>query len=839
MTVPVDELADVIASRLLARAVDLLATPPPGGVEDNRELITRFLSAANLDRLLNRTPTAFREPPPAVGAKEITQTLRTRGQTIANNARAYENRVRQDITDLVAGFDPMRGMANILGVVDLFRARRVVLGDSQLDAPADRDGAIGLLENRRRQPTPPQAGVNLPQVEDLASRRFRFSRTQWADRRVQKVIAGQSAWYAWKARSAWNAAWADQATRWGRTFDQFKATVTALVDAFLEHAGGEPAAFAARTAGLYRNRVGVTYLLPPATIDNFYAEVLNRFIYRDLDRSAGTEADVVTTLLTRAQTWQHAWDRAISTGSAEAGLTAVRDQLRQEVRRLFQQTDVDGRPLLPTMAALLAAAARRDGDIMINEDDLRHFKSKIAGLVPGGFSPGGSGDLKILISYPASGRDRQIERYLAEQIALPQEQDMVVEFRPINAESVAVVLFRTSMSIAEVPELREILRDWAEAVADEQPHDFLKWRQRLGYNSGWLVTSEADRIRVLHHLLCAMWNGQVRVPEERETSPPTIDVLLGGGDDDDDDDRVSMQLALRPFGRTSSWGSLLRAFETWVLADDARVRREFCQQLMRTAPRGINETVSPPSATFRRFVDARNEAVGELKAMRGALPRGSRGWTEDLYEYWNKTVPAALAMPFENVATPVRANLAGLLRMLEDERPGGPGGDFDGDSGVGGSPLGGGEFGSGDDGADYRGRAAGQRGPGRGGAAGSPRPSPFGSRRGPSTTGPSWNEPDYAAESGRAGFGPDYNSRDTRYEETPYYSDDANDDFTPRAGGVGAAERLRFENNRGQASGEPLSEAGAGRSTRRRSRRVNRSEDGQHDTVDDAGDEHR
>jgi hypothetical protein len=178
-----------------------------------------------------------------------------------------------------------------------------------------------------------------------------------------------------------------------------------------------------------------------------------------------------------------------------------------------------------------------------------------------------------------------------------------------------------------------------------------------------------------------MWNGQIRVPDEADaTSPPTINVMLGGTDDDDDG-RVSMQLALRPFGRTSSWGGLLRAFENWVLADEAQVRREFCEQLMRTVPRGVNEAVAEPSPTFLAFLDASRQAVGELREMRGALPRGSRGWADELYDYWDRTVRGALEMPFENVATPVRASLAALLQMIYDEAAGGPDGSFGGSPG--------------------------------------------------------------------------------------------------------------------------------------------------------------
>ena len=46
------------------------------------------------------------------------------------------------------------------------------------------------------------------------------------------------------------------------------------------------------------------------------------------------------------------------------------------------------------------------------------------------------------------------------------------------------------MAVTEVPELREVLRTWAGAVRAEEPQDFLKWRQRTGYDLGYLMTTE-------------------------------------------------------------------------------------------------------------------------------------------------------------------------------------------------------------------------------------------------------------------------------------------------------------------------------------------------------------
>ncbi len=311
------------------------------------------------------------------------------------------------------------------------------------------------------------------------------------------------------------------------------------------------------------------------------------------------------------------------------------------------------------MAKLLAGAARREAMTSVT-DEVRQLQAKIHGLVPANFTPQGSGALKVLISYPAGGADPTIERFLREQIRLPREPSMVVEFRPINAESIAVVLFRTSMSITEVPELREILHHWSDALGNEQPHDFLKWRQRVGYDYGWLATTEEHRVRILHHLLCAMWNGNIRTRGGERDSPAQVRVQLA----DDDEHQVSMTLSLAPFEPASSWGSLLRAYEDWTLADDEQIRRDFCEQLMRTLPEGVSGRAKQPSELFLRMLSLAREQAVLLDDMRRGLPAGSRGWAGQLHGFWTKTFSAAMEMPFENVSLRARTNLAELYELV-------------------------------------------------------------------------------------------------------------------------------------------------------------------------------
>jgi hypothetical protein len=661
MSVPVDDLADLVAIRLLGRAVTELGQTVRDNAEGNEHLIDRFLSASNLEELRASRPLPFTDVGPARGAEAITQELGARGQTMENNVISLENRLRRRMPEIVAAFDPARGVETLLGEIDPFRLRRVLLGHRDIADELDRGGVEGDLEARRQQPRRP-AGVTAgpPPLADLRDGRLGLSKMRWTDEPVLRILEDQDSWYSWRSQAAWHEAWADASVRWGRTFGTLTAQVRSLVDAFTEHARDEQGAFDSRAAELRRARAGVTYLLPPRRdLDAFYRDALERLVRRTTSNPRATEADVVNVLL-GSDGWRQCWLTSTRDGTA-AALGLVRERLKEAVKRLFTDPDADGgEPLLPPLATLLANATHGRGG-GVADDDVRQFEAKVHGLVPKGFTPQGSGELKVLISYPASAPDRAVEQFLREQLSLPREPGMKIEYRPISAESITVVLLRTSMSIAEVPELREVLRHWSDAVRNQEPNDFLRWRQRLGYDYTWLATTENDRVRILHHLLCAAWNGHV-TPAGDHDSPSRVRVTLRP-----EDDVVSMTLTLRPFEPVSSWASVLRAYEEWTLEDDSSIRRDFCAQLMRSSPTGVSTMPNRPAPLYERLIAVAGKQVALLDELRGR-PSNGRGWAAQPYEFWARTVPAALDLPFENVSDPVRRNLRELYEMVSARR---------------------------------------------------------------------------------------------------------------------------------------------------------------------------
>ncbi|TQM84465.1 tubulin-like protein [Saccharothrix saharensis] len=667
MTVPVDDIADMISSRLLAHGVTELMAPA-GAAEDNTGLVERFFTESNLDPLRLRAPLPITEPAPTDKAENILNALATRARRIESAVRLLEQTLDSAVPGLVQDFDAHRAVRTLLAEVDPFRLHRVVNGDAALADEVSRLGFVKVVASRRSEPPAP-AGLSIapPNPVGIGDRFLR--RAKWADPAVGQALKAQDQWHQWRARRAWHAAWNAQSNRWDGKLQGVVNDVTAVVSAFREHAMDDQRRFQARARDLYQHRVGVTYLLPRlGDMEPFYHEVVRRFV--DLYSSQGrvrptaTAGDLLREIL-GDQGWRQAWEAMTTSRDPAAAVMYVRDRVKQAVKVLFHHRDGEHRPLLPALQDLLAAAAGRAGT-MVAEDDIAQFREKLAGLVPGGFAPSGTGRLRILFSYPSTTKDDELEQYLRQAVQLPRTADTIVEFRPIAAETIAVVLFRSSMGLTEVPEVREVLKHWSDALRAEQQQDFLRWRQRIGYDFGYLATTAEHRERILHHLLCAVWNGSVRVSgDEDADSPAAISVGLSPA-------AISMRLELRPYGRLSSWASVLAAYEEWVLTDDEQIRRDLCAQLINSVPDGVDRAPRQPSPLFERLMKLPSAQLAEIDAtLADRTGSGGRARLNAMREFWAETFPNALNLPFRGVNTPIQDNLADLYRWVHDERLGG------------------------------------------------------------------------------------------------------------------------------------------------------------------------
>jgi hypothetical protein len=563
LAVPVDELAGIVGSRLLREAVDFLAQPE-GRLETTGADIQDFVIKSGLDQVVHRKQEDYAEPRPATGAKDITVALNNRSESMRIGIDALRAKLDGEVPQLVSHFNPSKASRDMLGRLDIFRLQRVVNGHPGLRDDYERGGARGLLSSGRGAPaTPAGYGAIPPGSPELRDTFFR--KCQWADEPVVGARNQQNNWYLWRTHVEWAHAWDRQAPRWTRPLEQLQRDIAALTGALADFAHKDGEDFSRRSAELYRRRVGVSYLLPAGAggMNHFYDQVVRRMrdqmVKDNLIHSVHSVSDVIRVLV-GPDTWPETFRLSIES-SPEHAVSFMREKIKTEVKKFLRAAPPGEQPILPKMHDLLLEASGHGRGTVptIDQDYLAGFRGKLAGLLPANFRPQGSGPMKILVNYPADADSEVIKKFLRASVNLPEGARISEEFRRTDAESISVVLFRTAMGVTEVDEVRDVLRLWSRAQGDPQPTDLLRWRQRTGYDFGYLATREIHRVEILHRILCALWNGRAKIVGP-EASPERLNLTLGGG--------VTMTLPLTALGKASSWGSLLRAYELWALDDD-------------------------------------------------------------------------------------------------------------------------------------------------------------------------------------------------------------------------------------------------------------------------------
>ena len=658
LTIPIDELADLVAGRLLRAAFGELASPLGGVRENNRPYLEQFFTAAGIHKVLSRDGVAFAEPEPTMGAHDVTVGLSDRAEAMQTSLRELDARLRREVPEIVAAFEPIAAVNALLGELDLFRVQRVIFGHAELPDEIDRIGVRGLMHRRRAMPDPP-AGFTMtpPVIPHIRNSIGGLVKAKWADPVPVQTREDQDAWYRWRSHAVWAEHWEASTPRWRRALDQVETAITSVVGGLKEYARGDTERFSARAEQLYRPRVGVTYLLPPGSseLEQFYRRVVRQMIDQWVGlgrlRPSSTEAELFGALI-GTDGWREmfrlAWEQ-----TPDHALTELKERVKTDVKTFLRNPEPGRRSLVPRLQDLLAAAAGHQRGT-VGDDELEDFRGKLAGLLPAAFTPQGEGPMKVLISYPAGAKNPTTEQYLGEAIALPVGRRST-RVPPTQAESIAVVLFRTAMGITEVREVRDVLRLWADAQTRPLPEDHLRWRQRLGYDFRYLATTSHHRVEILHRLLCAMWNGRVSV-EGVPASPDRIRVELGG---------VTMSLQLTPLESASSWGSLLRAYELWTFSDNDEIRRDFCRELMRELPMGLDSRPQPPAPLYRVVCDLAKIQIELIDTLTQGLSATSRERARQLRDFWAITLPAALDYELEGIEAATRANLSALESSIE------------------------------------------------------------------------------------------------------------------------------------------------------------------------------
>jgi hypothetical protein len=660
LTVPVDELAGIVGSRLLREAIEFLAAPE-SRLETIGADIRDFMIKSGVDQVVQRQQEEYADQRPAAGAKEITVALNRRRDSMRVGIDALRAKLDDQIPQIVAHFNPGKASREMLSTVDAFRLQRVVNGHPGLRDNFERGGVSGLLSGLRGAPPAPAGyGAVPPGSPELKDTFFR--KVQWADEPVVLARGQQESWYLWQTHVEWAHAWDRHAPRWTRPLEQTQRDIAMLTAKLNDFARNDVEDFAKRSAELYRERAGVSYLLPAGAggMNHFYEMVVRRLrdqmIKNGVLPANPNVADVIRVLI-GADTWPEALRLSVES-SPDHAVSFMRERIKAEVKKFLRSAPPGEQPILPKMHDLLIEAAGygRGTVPTIDPDYLAGFRGKLAGLLPASFRPQGSGPMKILINYPADADNEVVKNFLKSSVNLPSGAPISEDFRRTDAESLSVILFRTAMGVTEVDEVRDVLRLWSQAQADPQPTDLLRWRQRTGYDFGYLATSENHRVEILHRILCALWNGRAKIIGPA-ASPERVNLTLGGG--------VTMTLPLTALGRASSWGSLLRAYELWALDDDD-IHRKFCAQLMREIPAGLGGgELRPPDDLYLVVRDLAEGQIETLHDMKKKQAANQQSRVAQLLGFWEITLPAALDQEFAQLESPVASSLRELEGVVE------------------------------------------------------------------------------------------------------------------------------------------------------------------------------
>ena len=172
LTTPLQEITDIISSRLLAAAVDQLVEPP-GGAERNSELILRFLMASGLDKLRHAQPVQLADQEFPSGHDAILKALAARGRAMSRMIEERPGQLREPIANLARNFNPGAGAEAVLrNGASVFRLQRVVFGHREMAENIDKGGFAAVLEGYRYPPGAPP-GFNIagpPQPQGLPKR---------------------------------------------------------------------------------------------------------------------------------------------------------------------------------------------------------------------------------------------------------------------------------------------------------------------------------------------------------------------------------------------------------------------------------------------------------------------------------------------------------------------------------------------------------------------------------------------------------------------------------------------------------------------------------------------
>lgn len=625
LTVPRDAIVDLFAARLLAKAIDECSQPRPD--EDNVPLAKAFLQATALTDLVDRPYLARQHA-------NLMPSAKLRRQAGVAELAAHRDLVRQKAEKMARDFDQSAGLTAVARdpspgpvLVDPFRAQRAILGDGSPVAPSGVNRSVAYYLRQIPAPSAPLTGKEKGQ--QLAK------------------------WRADEAKQAWPAAWQDQSAKWGPKLEQLAASLRGLTSELGRFRdGSDTSAQQTLNAILADNGTSRQFVHELAgDVDEFYTWFARRLAEQlQLDPRVDAE-HLLNALLGGHGPWA---DLILDADDPDVGAAeAVRLLSGRVSSRILEITHGEAPDLLPHLADLIRPGANLRGAEAV--------RNALRGLVRTGALLAAAGPARAIITYPVRTQDAQaggsqpapdpdVEKHLRETIDIgAQGSEVLYDFRATAAETLTVVLTRTALGIMDIPEARQVMSFWAEALRRGAAKDYLRWRQRLGYDFTWLLTTEEQRVSILQRLLIAMRNDQIDVmdggtPERPNEITIRASAIPGSS-------AARLELPLQSWSGTSPWADLLHAYEESVFAGDELNRQELYAAIMEVIPLKDPTTGKPggSSGLYKTFLRVQQDEVTDLGNLlaSGTLGADHQLQVEGLLSFWSQTVPAALAMRIE------------------------------------------------------------------------------------------------------------------------------------------------------------------------------------------------
>jgi hypothetical protein len=661
LTIPTAEIAEILAARLVAEATQQLKEAPTA--EDNTAEIESFMTDAGLRDLQSRSgadPLSL-DWGETSGAQEIFKALNGHRDDALEQQKQLHNYLASHAAELAANFSWGTAVSRAVGKNDLFRVRRIALGTQ--DANADEQTRAGFAGRLRRRGTtvPPPAmypdftTTEPPVTPSMSDRFFGLRKMQPGDQEPADALRKIDDWYDWRTAWEWNEAWASNARHWDPALREMQTQLNGIYNSFDLYASNWEDKFRSSCQALYQPRTGVVYFLPEPgmrnDLENFYQTAVIPALRARCERKDATASHLLQWIM-RDGRWQEAYE-TIQAGGSDRVLQYVVEQTKQNIESVL----VD---VMPTLGTLLDAAVHPDRP-NFSAGMLERFRAALTALVPDGIQPNGKAPLQVQVFYPAETVDPQVTTYISTQLA---QAGAVPEYHCIaDANFIGVVMTRAGLSALAIPEFKQLMRVREDALhGPPRENDKLNWRQRLGYNSPWVVLSKADRVRITLRILNAMWDGSITtVPGDSPDNPTRIMIdQLGAAH------APPIQLMLQRFGELSSWSTLLMAYEQFVLSDRDIVADQCGQLMIRHTPDGYLQRVRPPSELFHAFVKLELEQAELARKLYSQVQGVGDQLEAQVMEFWTEIVPQARELRFDAPRVHMGSNLNELYAWARE-----------------------------------------------------------------------------------------------------------------------------------------------------------------------------